>query len=59
VRWIRSYVLAESTGVGTICIYEAVDAEAVRRHALAARLPATEVIPVVETVVVRPDPVAA
>ena len=44
VRWIRSYVLAEESGeVGTVCIYEAVD----------------EIVPVADTVIVRPDPVAA
>jgi uncharacterized protein DUF4242 len=57
VRWIRSYVLEESGGsVGTVCIYEAVSPEALRRHAELADLPIDEVIPVADTVVVRPDP---
>jgi len=60
VRWIRSYVLSEETGeVGTMCIYEAESPEAIRAHAAAADLPVDEVIPVADTVIVRPDPVAA
>ena len=57
VRWIRSYVLAEESGeLGTVCIYEADSPEAIRAHADAADLPVDEVIPVADTVVVRPDP---
>src|SRR5918997_622164 len=57
VRWIRSYVLAEESGeVGTLCIYEADSPEAIRAHAEAADLPVDEVVPVADTVVVRPDP---
>jgi hypothetical protein len=57
VRWIRSYVLAEESGeVGTVCIYEAESPEAIRAHAEAAELPVDEVIPVADTVIVRPDP---
>src|SRR5215213_8215452 len=57
VRWIRSYVLAEESGeVGTVCIYEADSPEAIRAHADAADLPVDEIIPVADTVIVRPDP---
>jgi hypothetical protein len=57
VRWIRSYVLAEGDGsVGTVCIYEATSPEAIRKHADSADLPVDEIIPVADTVVVRPDP---
>lgn len=57
VRWIRSYVLDEGAGsVGTVCIYEAASPEAVRKHASLADLPVDEIIPVADTVVVRPDP---
>ena len=57
VRWIRSYVLAEESGeVGTVCIYEADSPEAIRAHADAAELPVDEIIPVADTVIVRPDP---
>jgi hypothetical protein len=60
VRWIRSYVLAEENGsLGTVCIYEASDPEAIRLHARGADLPATEILPVADTVIVREDPVPA
>ena len=57
IRWIRSYVLEEGGGsVGTVCIYEATSPESIREHASRADLPVDEVIPVMDTVVVRPDP---
>ena len=60
VRWIRSYVTAETDGtVGTVCVYQASSPEAIRRHAAAADLPVDEIVKVADTVVVRPDPVAA
>jgi hypothetical protein len=60
VRWIRSYVLAEENGeVGTFCVYEADSPEAIRAHAQAADLPVDEVVPIADTVVVRPDPAPA
>jgi sporulation protein YlmC with PRC-barrel domain len=60
VRWIRSYVLAEPDGtVGTVCVYEASSPEAIRRHAAAADLPVDEIVAVADTVIVRPDPIAA
>lgn len=58
VRWIRSYVVAEDNGeLGTVCIYQAESPEAIRAHAHRVGMPADEITPVVETVVVRPDPV--
>ena len=60
VRWIRSYVVSEAGGeVGTFCIYEAESPEAIMAHAAAADLPVDEIVPVADTVIVRPDPVAA
>ena len=57
VRWIRSYVLAEESGeLGTFCVYEADSPEAIRSHAAASDLPVDEVIPIADTVIVRPDP---
>ncbi|MCW2999367.1 MAG: hypothetical protein JWN65_2916 [Solirubrobacterales bacterium] len=59
VRWIRSYVLDEEDGtVGTVCIYEATSADALRRHASLADLPIDEIIPIGDTVLVRDDPQA-
>ena len=56
VRWIRSYVLEEGNGVGTVCIYQATSPEAIRAHAAAADLPVDEIVRVVDTVIIRPDP---
>lgn len=57
IRWIRSYVLKEGSGsLGTVCIYEASSEEAIRAHAAKADLPVNEIIPIADTVVVRPDP---
>ncbi|MGN6253499.1 MAG: DUF4242 domain-containing protein [Solirubrobacterales bacterium] len=60
VRWIRSYVLAEdSGGLGTFCVYEGESQETIRAHAESSDLPADEIVEIADTVIVRPDPVAA
>ena len=57
IRWIRSYVVKEADGtLGTF--YEASSPEKIREHAERAGIPATEIVEVAETVLVRPDPVA-
>jgi hypothetical protein len=56
IRWIRSYVLADRDGLGTVCIYQASSEEAIREHAQRADLPADEIVEVADTVIVRPDP---
>jgi hypothetical protein len=57
IRWIRSYVIEEPDGaLGTVCIYQASDEDAVRRHADSVGMPADEVLVVADTVIVRPDP---
>jgi Protein of unknown function (DUF4242) len=57
IRWLRSYVLEEGEGsVGTVCIYQASSLEAIREHASRADLPADEIVPVADTVIVREDP---
>jgi hypothetical protein len=57
IRWIRSYVLNELDGkLGTVCVYQASSPEAIREHASRAALAADEIIPVADTVFVRPDP---
>ena len=57
IRWIRSYVLDEGSGtVGTVCVYQASSPDAIREHAQRAGLPVDEIIPLADTVVVRPDP---
>lgn len=60
VRWIRSYVVREADGrIGTFCIYEAEDGEAIREHAERVGMPGQEFYPIETTVVIRPDPVPA
>ena len=57
VKWIRSYVLEEEDGtLGTVCIYQAEDEDAIMEHAQRASLPADEVLRVVDTVIIRDDP---
>jgi sporulation protein YlmC with PRC-barrel domain len=58
VRWIRSYVIAEEDGtLGSVCIYQAVSPDAIRKHAQRVGMPADEIWTVGDTVVIRPDPV--
>ena len=53
-------MLEEGGGsVGTVCIYQASSPEAIREHASRADLPVDEIVPVLDTVMVRPDPEAA
>lgn len=57
ISWIRSYVIDEPGGtLGTVCIYQASGAEAVRNHAERVGMPADEILEVADTVVIRPDP---
>src|SRR3954452_15698685 len=57
VRWLRSYVLAETSGeLGTVCIYRASSPEAIRKHAYRAGLPVDEIVAIADTVVVGADP---
>jgi hypothetical protein len=57
IECITSYVLEESDlSLGTVCIFQAANPEAVRRHAAAADLPVDEIVKVLDTVLARPDP---
>jgi len=57
ISWIRSYVIAEPGGtLGTVCIYQATSADAVREHAGRVDMPADEILEVADTVIIRPDP---
>jgi Protein of unknown function (DUF4242) len=57
IRWIRSYVVQEDDGgLGTVCIYQASSPEKIREHADRVGMPADEITPVADTVIVRPDP---
>jgi Protein of unknown function (DUF4242) len=60
VRWIRSYVVKEPDGrIGTVCIYEGRDPEAIREHARQVGMPGDQIFPVISTVIVRDDPALA
>lgn len=57
VRWIRSYVVQEDDGsLGTVCVYQATDPDAIRDHARRVGMPADEITLAVNTVIVRDDP---
>jgi hypothetical protein len=59
IRWIRSYVVRESDGrLGTFCVYQASGPEKIREHAARAGIPASDIFEVVDTVIIRPDPLA-
>jgi hypothetical protein len=58
VRWIRSYIVKEADGrLGSFCIYQARDPESIREHARRVGMPGNEIFPVVNTVVIRDDPI--
>jgi uncharacterized protein DUF4242 len=56
VKWIRSYVVNEEGKLGTVCVYQGTSPEAIREHARRVGMPADEVIPVGDLVVVNDDP---
>lgn len=57
VRWIRSYVVNEADGtLGTVCVYQAVNEQAILEHARRVGMPANEITLVAKTVVIREDP---
>lgn len=63
VQWIRSYVVKEKDELGqeklgTVCIYRGTSPEAVREHARRVGMPADEVIPIENLVVVNEDSAA-
>ena len=59
IRWIRSYVLEDQGGLGTVCVYQASSPEKIREHAERADLPVDEIVKVADTVIVREDPAPA
>jgi len=57
LRWIRSYAVTEDDGrIGSVCIYEARDPEAVREHGRRIGAPSDEIQVVRGSVVKQPDP---
>lgn len=62
LRWIRSYAVTEDDGrIGSVCIYEASDPDAIREHGQRIGARGEEITPVRGTAVKRadPEPVAA
>ena len=59
VRWIRTYVCTEEDGsLGSVCVYQAQDAQAVAEHARRAGLGCDAILPIVRAVVISDDPIA-
>ena len=57
VRWLRSYVFRDNSGaLGAMCVFEATSEEAIRKHAARVNIPADEIIEIMETIVIRPEP---
>jgi uncharacterized protein DUF4242 len=57
ISWIRSYIVQEPDGsIGSICIYQATSPDVIRQHAKRAGLPADEILPISDAIVVQPDP---
>jgi hypothetical protein len=56
VSWLRTYAVRESDEtLGTVCIYQAVDAKALSEHAARVGMPADEIIPVIGRIVFREE----
>ncbi len=57
LRWIRSYAVTEADGrVGSLCIYEASDPDAIREHGQRIGAPSEDFQMVRGTAVKRDDP---
>lgn len=57
LRWIRSYAVTEEDGrVGSLCVYEAADPDAIREHGRRIGAPSEDFQVVHGTAVKRPDP---
>ncbi|MCC5988914.1 MAG: DUF4242 domain-containing protein [Pararhodobacter sp.] len=57
LRWIRTYVVNEENGsLGSVCLFEATDEEAIREHGRRIGKTDMEVHPVQDTAIINPDP---
>ena len=57
IRWLRSYVVQEADGtLGTVCVYQATNADAIRENTRRVGMPADEITRVAYTVIIRTDP---
>jgi len=58
VRWIRSYAVAEPDGrIGSVCLYEAADPDAIREHGRRIGAASEDFQRVTGAQIVRDDPV--
>jgi hypothetical protein len=56
VKWLRTYAIKENDGtVGAVGLYQAVHADALRRHSVRVGVPADEIIPVLGHIVFREE----
>ena len=54
---VRVVIVEEPDGrIGTVCVYQATDVASIHEHAQRAQIAADEIVPVLNTVVVRQDP---
>jgi hypothetical protein len=54
VSWLRTYAVRENDGsLGTVCLYQSVDAWALTEHAARTGMPADEITPVIGRIVFR------
>jgi hypothetical protein len=57
IYWLRTYAVEEENGMlGTVCIYKASGPDAIREHAERVGMPATEIMPVGDTLIIHADP---
>lgn len=57
IQWIRSYAVQESDGrVGSVCIYQARDDDAIREHGRRINAPSEDFQVVKGTAIVKDDP---
>lgn len=57
LRWIRSYAVTEDDGrLGSVCIYEADDPEAIREHGRRIGAPSDDIRKISASAVKRSDP---
>lgn len=56
VSWLQTYAVKEKDGtLGTVCLYQAVDPNALKEHAARVAMPADEIVPVIGRIVFRDE----
>lgn len=57
VSWLRTYAVHEDDGtLGTVCLYQGIDAQALAEHAARVGAPADDITAVIGRIVYRDDP---